>query len=74
VDVPEVHRALEAGRLRADGTILRESGAALVTKVAIEPVWHLPGVARRFGCAEAELRRAPAAGRRRARTSRRPAG
>ena len=23
-------------------------GAAVVTKVAIEPVWHLPGVARRF--------------------------
>jgi GTP cyclohydrolase II len=57
VDVPEVHRAIEAGRLRPDGAILRESGAAFVTKVAIEPVWHLPGVARRFGCAESELRR-----------------
>jgi len=57
VDVPEVHRAMEAGRLRADGAILRESGAAFATKVAIEPVWHLPGVARRFGCTESELRR-----------------
>jgi len=56
VDVPEVHRAVEAGRLRADGVILHDSGAAVVTKIAIEPVWYLPGVARRFGCAEAELR------------------
>jgi GTP cyclohydrolase II len=29
----------------------------VVVKAAIEPVWHLPGVARRFGCAEADLRR-----------------
>jgi GTP cyclohydrolase II len=57
MDVPEIHRAVEAGRLRPDGVILREPGAVVVTKVAIEPVWHLPGVARRFGCSEADLRR-----------------
>jgi GTP cyclohydrolase II len=57
VDVPEIGRAIEAGRLRPDGAILRDSGAAVVTKVALEPVWHLPGVARRFGCSEADLRR-----------------
>ena len=57
VDVPEVRGAMEEGRLRADGVVLHESGGAVVTKVAIEPVWHLPGVARRFGCSEAELRR-----------------
>jgi GTP cyclohydrolase II len=57
VDVPEVRGAMEAGRLRADGAVLHESGAAVVTKVAIEPVWHLPGVAKRFGCSEADLRR-----------------
>jgi GTP cyclohydrolase II len=57
VDVPEVGRAIEAGRLRPDGVILRDSGAAVVTKVALEPVWYLPGVAKRFGCTEAELRR-----------------
>jgi GTP cyclohydrolase II len=28
-----------------------------VTKVAIDPVWHLPGVAARFGASEQELRR-----------------
>jgi GTP cyclohydrolase II len=57
VDVPEIGRAIEAGRLRPDGEILRDSGAAVVTKIALEPVWHLPGVARRFGCSEADLRR-----------------
>jgi GTP cyclohydrolase II len=57
VDVPEIGRAIEAGRLRPDGAILRASGSAVVTKVALEPVWHLPGVARRFRCSEAELRR-----------------
>jgi GTP cyclohydrolase II len=57
VDVPEIHRAVEAGRLRPDGAVLLATGAAVVTKVAVEPVWHLPGVARRFGCAEADLRR-----------------
>ncbi len=29
----------------------------MVTKAAIEPVWFLPGVAERFGCSEAHLRR-----------------
>jgi GTP cyclohydrolase II len=28
-----------------------------VTKAAIEPVWYLPGVAKRFGATESELRR-----------------
>ncbi len=30
-------------------TSCAESGAVVVTKAAIEPVWYLPGVARRFG-------------------------
>ena len=57
VVLPEVIDALQKGRLRADGRILTEGGAAMVTKAAIEPVWWLPGVARRFGCTEADLRR-----------------
>jgi GTP cyclohydrolase II len=57
VDVPEIGRAIEAGRLRPDGVVLRASGAAVVTKIALEPVWYLPGVARRFGCSETDLRR-----------------
>ena len=57
VIVPEVMDAIRKGRLRPDGRILMSTGAALVTKAAIEPVWHLPGVAHRFGCSEAELPR-----------------
>ncbi|MFT3804692.1 MAG: GTP cyclohydrolase II [Burkholderiaceae bacterium] len=57
IDLPEVHDAIRAGRLRPDGVILKANGAAVVTKAAIEPVWYLPGVARRFGCSESDLRR-----------------
>ena len=45
-------------RLKPDGRILLEDGSAAVTKIAVEPVWWLPGVARRFGVSEAELPRA----------------
>ena len=57
VILPEVIDALAKGRLHADGKVLTANGAALVTKAAIEPVWFLPGIAKRFGCAEADLRR-----------------
>jgi GTP cyclohydrolase II len=57
VILPEVIEALQTGRLKADGKFLTAGGAAMVTKVAIEPVWWLPGVAKRFGCSEADLRR-----------------
>ncbi|MUL85580.1 MULTISPECIES: GTP cyclohydrolase II [unclassified Mycolicibacterium] len=57
VMLPEIAAAIAAGRLHPDGRVLLESGAALVTKAAVEPVWHLPGVAARFGCGEDELRR-----------------
>src|SRR3954470_24419414 len=49
VILPEVIEALQKGRLKADGHFLTEGGAAMVTKVAVEPVWWLPGVAQRFG-------------------------
>ena len=57
VILPEVIEALQSGRLKADGTVLTAGGAAQVTKAAIEPVWWLPGVAQRFNCSEADLRR-----------------
>lgn len=55
--LPEVIDAVQKGRLKPDGKLLTEGGAAVVTKVAVEPVWYLPGVAKRFGCSEADLRR-----------------
>ena len=57
VILPEVIEGLHRGRLKADGKVLTAGGAAVVTKAAIEPVWWLPGVARRFGCSETDLRR-----------------
>lgn len=57
VILPEVIEALQKGRLKADGKFLTAGGAAMVTKAAIEPVWYLPGVAKRFGCSETDLRR-----------------
>ncbi|ABM13779.1 MULTISPECIES: GTP cyclohydrolase II [Mycolicibacterium] len=58
VILPEVHDAIGKARLIPDGRVLLGNGAAQVTKAAIEPVWYLPGVARRFGCSETDLRRA----------------
>ncbi|MEO8537605.1 MAG: GTP cyclohydrolase II [Betaproteobacteria bacterium] len=58
IDLPEIRDAIAAGRLAADGRILLTNGSALVTKAAIEPVWWLPGVARRFKVSESDLRRA----------------
>jgi GTP cyclohydrolase II len=57
IRVPELIDAMEAGRLKADGQLLKAKGDVVVTKAAIEPVWYLPEIARRFGCDEATLRR-----------------
>jgi GTP cyclohydrolase II len=55
--MPELAAAEAAGRLAVDGTVLQPGGNIVVVKAAIEPVWYLPGVAQRFGCSEADLRR-----------------
>ena len=57
LNIPEFRDAITSGRLRPDGEVLTENGDARVTKVAIEPVWYLPGIAERFGIAESDLRR-----------------
>ncbi len=57
INMPEIVAAMAAGRLAPDPTILSERGDCVVTKAAVEPVWYLPGVAKRFGCSESELRR-----------------
>ncbi len=58
IDMPEVRQAMATGRLHADGRILLANGSAVVTKAAIEPVWWLEGVAKRFQCSDSDLRRA----------------
>src|SRR5207253_7157633 len=48
---------VDAGRLKVDGTVLREGRDVAVTKAALDPVWWLPGVAERFGVSQSVLRR-----------------
>jgi GTP cyclohydrolase II len=55
--MPELRDAVAQNRLAVDGTIVRAAGDVLVIKVAIEPVWYLPGIAKRFGIDDATLRR-----------------
>ncbi len=56
--MPELQDAVEKGRLQVDGKIMKPGGDLVVTKAAVEPVWYLPGIAKRFGIAESQLRRA----------------
>jgi GTP cyclohydrolase II len=58
IHLPEIKQAIAFQRLAIDGRILLEDASATVTKIAVEPVWWLPGVARRFKVSEADLRRA----------------
>lgn len=58
INMPEIRDAIAAKRLEPDGQILFEDGDVTVTKAAIEPVWYLPGIAKRFGMTEPQLRRA----------------
>nr|Q6YFE5.1 RecName: Full=Putative GTP cyclohydrolase URC1; AltName: Full=Uracil catabolism protein 1 [Lachancea kluyveri]AAO06876.1 GTP cyclohydrolase [Lachancea kluyveri] len=55
----EMKDAVEKGRLEVDGeVVINKNGDLNVSKVAVEPVWYLPGVAKRFGVTEEELRKA----------------
>jgi GTP cyclohydrolase II len=54
----EIDEAMRLGRLRPDGRILSASGDIRVTKIAVEPVWWLPGIAARLGLEEGDLRHA----------------
>jgi GTP cyclohydrolase II len=58
LDLPEMQSALAAGRLVSDGTVVHAGGSIAVVKIAIDPVWYLPGIAERFGTTEMALRRA----------------
>jgi hypothetical protein len=57
IDLPECREAIASGRLKADGKILLPSGQSICSKAAIEPVWYLPEIARRFETTESNLRR-----------------
>src|ERR1044072_1854531 len=55
--ISELDEAVAAGRLKVDGTIMKDTGEVAVMKAAVEPVWYLRGIAARFGVAEDVLRR-----------------
>ena len=55
--IPEIGEAIKKGRLKPDGKVVHDSGDISVTKVAIDPVWYLPGMAKRLNMEEGELRK-----------------
>ncbi len=57
LQLPEIYDAIEKGRLKPDGKVITENGDINVTKVALEPVWFLPGIAKRLNVSEGELRK-----------------
>jgi GTP cyclohydrolase II len=57
ITMPEIRERMAEGGLVPDGKVLLGNGEIRVTKAAIDPVWHLPGLALRFGVDESELRR-----------------
>ena len=58
VHLPEIKQAIAFQRLKPDGHILLDDASAVVTKIALEPVWWIEGVAKRFKVSEGDLRRA----------------
>jgi GTP cyclohydrolase II len=57
LNVPEIIAAMRLNRLRSDDRILMPNGDVSVTKIAVDPVWYLPGIALRFELPETQLRR-----------------
>jgi GTP cyclohydrolase II len=63
--MPEINDAIKKGRIKIDGKLVHAGSApsgevsydVAVTKAAVEPVWYLPGIAKRFGIKEGDLRR-----------------
>jgi hypothetical protein len=55
----EMEMSVQNNTLKVDGKIVvNNRGDLAVSKAAVEPVWYLPGVAKRFGIEETLLRRA----------------
>ena len=57
LDLQEMQNALAAGRLVNDGDVVHANASLSAVKIAIDPVWYLPGIATRFGTSETSLRR-----------------
>ncbi len=57
INMPELQDAVARGVFKADGQIVKNNGNLVVTKAAIDPVWYLPGIAKRLNVEESLLRR-----------------
>lgn len=55
--IPEIIPSIKNGQIPIDGNIVTKNFELKVTKVAMEPVWYLPGIARRMKIDEGELRK-----------------
>jgi GTP cyclohydrolase II len=51
MEVPEI-----MAKLRRDGTIVNMDGSVRVVKIAVDPVWHIPRLAKAVGVTEESLR------------------
>lgn len=54
--LPEVAAAISNGALPIDGMVAASDGTILATKIAIDPVWHLPSLAERLSVTSDVLR------------------
>ena len=57
INLPELQDAIAKKRVLIDGKIVKAGGHLAVTKIAIAPLWYLPGIAQRLGVEENALRR-----------------
>lgn len=57
INMPELQEGVRQNRILIDGNIVKNNGSLVVTKIAIDPVWYLPGIAQRLKVKESELRR-----------------
>ncbi|XBW36253.1 hypothetical protein QEN19_001845 [Hanseniaspora menglaensis] len=57
LQLPDIEQMVARGDLKVDGKIvLNEQGDVAISKIAVDPVWYLPGIAKRFEITEEELR------------------
>lgn len=57
LNMAELNALIAGGSLKPDGQVLHANGDVSVTKIAVDPVWWLPGIAARFNTPEHSLRR-----------------
>ncbi len=57
IHLPEIEKKILDKKIKIDKTIVKNEKEISVTKVAIDPVWYLPGLAERFSIEEGELRK-----------------